>query len=141
MDRFGRTTHLATKKTQVPFTPEKNLCTSNSFYLLAVEDERNGNMDDNSNNITLVKVKENAIDTIQNPTVMQTDDTQLWLGNAENSNTILHNIVSHNIEEVRGQQDLIENGDVDSSLVESHGDGDLSPRILKSIKSARKGKK
>uniref|UniRef100_A0A0V0HU19 Putative ovule protein n=1 Tax=Solanum chacoense TaxID=4108 RepID=A0A0V0HU19_SOLCH len=41
-------------QTQVSFTLEKNLCTSNSFDLLAVEDERNGNMDDNSNNITSV---------------------------------------------------------------------------------------
>ncbi|KAH0642110.1 hypothetical protein KY290_033710 [Solanum tuberosum] len=72
---------------------------------------------------------------------MQTDETQLWLGNAENSNMILHNIVSHNIEEVRGEQGLIENGDVDSSLVESHEDGDLFARILKSIKSAKKEKK
>lgn len=42
---------------------------------------------------------------------------------------------------MRAEQGLIENGDVDSSLVESNEDEDLSPRILKSIKSARKGKK
>ncbi|KAH0682693.1 hypothetical protein KY290_021280 [Solanum tuberosum] len=75
----------------------------NNMLQLTVHAENVEETDDNISAVAQVngmqKVEQDAIDIVQSPRMMQTDETQLWLGNAEDPNIVLHNIVSHNIED------------------------------------------
>ncbi|KAG5620558.1 hypothetical protein H5410_005776 [Solanum commersonii] len=131
-------------------TPTKQMQYMNqdqsSMLQLNVHAENVEETDDNMLAVAQVngmqKVEQHAIDIIQTPIVIQTDKTQLWLGNAEDPNTVLHNIVSHNIKDENEKQGLIEKGENEIRAGEQlQDDGDLSPRVLKSLKSAKKGKK
>ncbi|KAH0642316.1 hypothetical protein KY290_033914 [Solanum tuberosum] len=118
----------------------------NNMLQLTEHAEHVEETDDNMSEVTQVKGMQkgehDAIYIFQSPTLMQTDETQLWLGNAEDPNTILHNIVSHNIEDEIEKQGLIEKGENEIRAGEQlQNDGDLSSRVLKSLKFAKKGKK
>ncbi|KAG5591238.1 hypothetical protein H5410_041752 [Solanum commersonii] len=78
--------------------------------------------------------------TVHAENVEETDDNMSEV--TQDPNTVLHNIVSHNIEDEIEKQGLIEKGENEIRVGEQlQDDGDLSPRLLKSLKSAKKGKK
>lgn len=88
---------------------------------------------------------ENAIEIIDSPIIVMTDETQLWNDKIQSLHEVIHNIPNHNMHQDRQKY---------GQLVEGHAqifrdnqenyicrDVNLSPRSLKEIKFAMKGKK
>lgn len=84
------------------------------------------------------------MEVIKITTVIQVDESQLLLETSEFSNKTLHNIFTQNIK--RFQKMICDNSEEGESVIsvkkeeQIFKDDDLSPKMIKIIKSAKKGK-